>query len=268
MAKREAIIRELSGDMDDDIEVEPFVDHLAGKLSTNLGIKEGRSAKKREAQIHAISRKRRDNDVYPTDSLGGTRMLIHKEGVGRHPAKYGTRQGNRTHLEIVHPDGIQRNGYHKPIEPRGTNEILEFLGYITETEKKGYLRGFNGNTLYGADVIRAAYHLARFFGIRINNHIPVEVTRETIKEIAYAVDKYGTQTTDLFLSAVGITNARIFRDFLPLNIGGKTSLVPGKELDRIVVELGESPLKSPVGPTLMSQLGYSATKIDGFKVYW
>ena len=255
-------------ELTDNLGNEPYIGRLAEKLRTRLEIKEEKGFRKREARIHAISRIRRADEGYLITSPSGTRMLRHKEGVGRHPAKYGTRQGNRTHLEIVHPDGLQRNDYRKTIEPRGTNEILEYLGFTGESEKRDYLRSFNGNVHHGADVIRTAYHLARFFGLRVGSDIPVEVARETVQKIAYAVDKYGTQATDLFLSAVGINNARIFRDFLPLNIGGKTSLVPGKELDSIVIEVGESPLKSPIGPTLMSKLGYSTTNFSGFPIYW
>ena len=181
---------------------------------------------------------------------------------------------NRLLLRVIDRrefDGKERDlNEREPLTPRlmHTNEILErVFGLTDESDKRGYLRSFNGDALYGADVVRAAYHLARFFGLKVNGDRTTDEMRTTVTAIAYTVGKYGVTNTDALLDAVGLRNVWLFKDFSPLSIGGKTSLVPTAELENIVIRLGTLPLKSPIGHSLMSDSGYSVGQIRGFPVY-
>lgn len=162
---------------------------------------------------------------------------------------------------------IKEKNVDRNFRPIGTNEILEYLGITTEFEKREYLRSFDGDPHYGADVIRAAYHLARFFGLRVNGDRATDEAKKMIIGIAYAVDRYSVPSTDSLLSAVGLGNLNLFKDFLPLNIRGKTSLVPADELGSIVFRIGQIPLKSVRGQLLMDSIGYRLRFVEGIRVY-
>jgi len=122
----------------------------------------------------------------------------------------------------------------------GTNRILDYFGFLEGGERNDFLKGFSGDHHYGANIVRTAFHLAKANGLVDNSSGIFRKRKEIFRSIANS----------------------IHRDYSPLLIGYTESLVPTKDLDRIVFEKGTLPLKSQIGPSLMSDLGYEAVHVQ------
>lgn len=241
-------------------------DHEAVKARRRWHIKEGIAHERRDERFAQITR-RRPSDGYMAVRDDGSKSFVYKEGRGRRPFKHGTRGANRLYDELTRYDGPTiHNGYSLPTKAQHTNQILEFLGYTTEEEKRTYLRSFNGSAHHGADVLRAAYTIAQAFGLRDNLKNPNEQSKDIIKALAYHLEKNGLFKTPVLVNAVGIDNMPAFKDYMAVNIGGRMSFVPSGELEGIVIGCDKK-LGSEMGHTLMAQMGYKRAEVSGNPVY-
>lgn len=154
-----------------------------------------------------------------------------------------------------------------PRRLKHTNEILNYFGFREDGMVNAFLRGFNGDYQHGADVVRVAYRLADSYGLKGDYDGTSSETKEAFMMLSKLVHMHGVERVDSLLTAVGITKVAQFQNYLPLNITGNVALVPATDLDSIVLNHGQIPLKSSRGQLLLKGDGYQLRFSEGIQVY-
>ncbi len=173
--------------------------------------------------------------------------------------------------------------------PTGTNQILSQLGFKTINDRTSYLETFNGDSHYGADIIRSGYQLAVFHGdgrifhyenfrssaLEIMGFLHRCVQAEVIrrKEVTKMIVEdqkaiaMATANADYVIEQLGVNNLSGLNNLSALNFKGEIHLVPYSDLGQIMKQLSGKVMRLASFPAFMESLGYAAADINGIKMY-
>lgn len=149
-----------------------------------------------------------------------------------------------------------------------TNEILDYFGFRDGEERASLLKSFNGEYHYGANIVRTAYHIASFYGLKGNNFETAQQTKDIFAAIANSIHKNGTPNTNLLINSFGLISLPVItlRDYSPLELDEKVHLVPRGDLESITTRLASASLPTTTKPKL-EHLGYVLREISGLPFY-
>ncbi len=194
--------------------------------------------------------------------------FLEEEGIRTYNPKH-----KKPHRNPINPLDVEpRDRYESKVPIKngrlGTNQILDYFGFAEGAERNDFLRSFNGNPFYGAEIIRVpAYHLARFYGIHTDKvveglGIPPQHRKNIFKALALAVHMYGTTLTDSVVETVGLNKLpEVVENYTPLRVYRKElDLVPTRDLGQIVSALNSPAFKGMSHKDIMRELGYGVLR--------
>ncbi len=204
---------------------------------------------------------------------------------------------NRNEAEKGHPNYRSNKpykefgyGYHRPapnqhteiktqlylgeslqITREGTNQILEhYFGIPEGPERNAFLRTWNENPHYGAELLRGAVQITKPHGLDTYTKIQAqEVLLATMKCLHEGCRdcnnlQKGKQLTELVAGYFGILYMpELIRGYVPFR--KFNSLVPRRDVPNIASAMKELHKK---GPALMHYLGYESVKIGHIPILW
>ena len=161
-------------------------------------------------------------------------------------------------------------------KPFSTNEVLEYLLGIPEGQRRNnFLRRFDGNCLCGADIIRAAFQVADFYGLTAN-YSETPQKKEILKAVIDSIYRgcrqitdlnRSVQLTDLLIESFGLEKMpelmRKYHPFRKIN-----SLVPKGDVYTIATAMQLPEFRSLKGPALMCELDYQFIEVDRIPVLY
>lgn len=145
------------------------------------------------------------------------------------------------------------------------NTILDYFGFPDGSPRNSFLKSFNDDTHYGAEIVRAAYQLAAFFGMKGKYDETPEQIRQNFVAIAKQIYQKGTPFTDTLLELAGYENIAQVVNHVPMKIGRKMALVPRSEVSRMEEILSRVPKNRHGLPSTLSR--YDLQKMNDTMVY-
>lgn len=155
--------------------------------------------------------------------------------------------------------------------PQHTNEILDYFGFRDGFTRAKILSDLNGNYQYGAEIIRATYHVVKYFGLEGSYENTSSQTQNIFLAVAKLIHQNDVQTASLIINGLGFEHipeiVGSIKDYTILQIGSEMSLVSRRHLERIIKKRDTFMLSSPRGPLLMHELGYEPLDLNGVVMY-
>lgn len=158
----------------------------------------------------------------------------------------------------------------------GTNQILENILRLSENSKRtDFLRKFNGNCLCGADIVRAAFQVADFYGLTVNySETPQgkEILKAVIDSIYRGCNQLtdlnrSIQLTDLLIEGFGLERMpELMRKYQPFR--KMNSLVPKGDVYTIATAMQLPEFRRLKGPALMHELDYQFVEVNRIPVLY
>lgn len=150
----------------------------------------------------------------------------------------------------------------------GTNQILDYFSFDGGRERNAFLRSFNGDYFYGAEIIRGpAFHMAMFYGIHTNEGVVrLKLSPQDRKNIfialAQSVHQFGLHLTDRVVEAFGLDKlADIVDNYSPFRVFKRElELVPISDLDRLREAFEHFRYEGIGGKEIMRILGYAVIR--------
>jgi len=168
-------------------------------------------------------------------------------------------------------DGEQRKKSGNIPQLHHTNDILEYFGFSDGLERASFLKSFNQDYRHGADVAKAAYHVAARAGLTGNYADTPPENKTKYMEIAGLAHRNGEETASFVINRLGLEKAaKVFlriEGYSVVNLGNTESLVPRGHIDFINEKLGIIGVNSSNAQSLMNKLGYEQRIIESIPVY-
>ncbi len=150
----------------------------------------------------------------------------------------------------------------------GTNQILDYFGFDGGHERNAFLRSFNGDYFYGAEIIRGpAFHMARFYGLHTNEGVVgLKLSQQDRKNIlialAQSVHQFGLHLTDRVVEAFGLDKlADVVGNYSPFRVfKGELELVPTSDFGRLREAFEHFRYEGIGGKEIMRSLGYAVIR--------
>jgi len=149
---------------------------------------------------------------------------------------------------------------------RGTNDLLDHLGFAEGKPRNDFLRGFTGDAYDGVDIVRAAFKLVKPYGLVYNYQKTHQQRKDIFSSISHLIHNHGTPFTGYLVDGLGLERIPELMDYSLLQIGKNMSLVPTSDLENMVLDKGIVAflLRSRIGPFLMTHLlNYKAIEFEG-----
>ena len=118
------------------------------------------------------------------------------------------------------------------------------------------MKSFNGDTHYGADIVRLAFKIAESRGLN-GNPVTAQKNQDAFVQIA----------NSLHVSILELAQKYNILEWTVMTIGGEKSFVPKDHQAWIMYQIGAVGLNSPTPEITMASLGYSLRKIEGIPFY-